>query len=132
MVEISEKIDYAKSKTAIKLEKGMSLNEKFQQTKQPLESSDEKNTLNQIKYVLTETALNTTAHAIPNIIRSKLLVLKLLWFISLLISSGGCAYLMYRTIASYLEFEVVTKISINREIPSLFPTVTICENLSVF
>ena len=45
---------------------------------------------------------------------------------SFLASTAGCAYLLYLSVISYLSYNVVTKISVYDELPSQFPTVTIC------
>jgi hypothetical protein len=79
-----------------------------------------------IKMVAKEACLNSTSHGIPNIVRSQMFFLKVLWFIMLVASSGGCLYLVLKAIASYLDYDVVTKISVNAEIPALFPVITIC------
>ena len=51
--------------------------------------------------------------------------------IAFLTSSGFCAYVVYQSIANYLQYNVVTKITVTKENPILFPTVTIC-NLNPF
>jgi hypothetical protein len=92
-------------------------------------ASSEKRTstkFDMIKMVAKEACLNSTSHGIPNIVRSQMFFLKFLWFIMLLASSGGCLYLVLKAIASYLDYDVVTKISVNAEIPALFPVVTVC------
>ena len=51
--------------------------------------------------------------------------------IAFLTSSGFCAYVIYQSIANYLQYNVVTKITVTKENPIIFPTVTIC-NLNPF
>ena len=79
-----------------------------------------------IKHVIKETAEFSTSHGIPNIVRSQSYFLKIMWLLCFLVSSGGCAYLVYRSISNYLEFEVVTKINVLSEVPSPFPSISIC------
>ncbi len=49
----------------------------------------------------------------------------------ILVSSGGCGYLVYQSISNYLNYEVVTQIQKFNSIPSPFPTITIC-NINPF
>ncbi len=49
-----------------------------------------------------------------------------MWFVFFIISSVGCSYLVYQSIANYLNFEIVTKIHKFNSLPSPFPTITIC------
>ena len=73
-----------------------------------------------------ELFVETTSHGIPHIIRSKSLLIKLVWLIFFLISTGLCAYLISESVSDYLKFEVTTKTRIlfDQKVP--FPTVNIC------
>ena len=68
----------------------------------------------------------STIHAIPNIFRSKIIFVKAIWFLSLIISTGFCSYMVVKSIQNYLEFNVVTKITVVDENPIVFPTISIC------
>jgi hypothetical protein len=79
-----------------------------------------------LKSALKDWILSSTSHGLPNLFRTKRTILKIIWAISILLSSGCCAYMVNRTISSYLEFDVVSKFSVINEIPSMFPTLTFC------
>ena len=71
---------------------------------------------------------SSTSHGLPNIARTDSKILKLLWTLSFLGSSAGCAYLLYLSVSGYLNYDVVTKITVYDELPSQFPTITICNS----
>jgi hypothetical protein len=54
------------------------------------------------------------------------LVLKILWSVCLLAATGVCSFLIYKSIASYLDYDVVTTLNVIADTPSLFPVITIC------
>ena len=79
-----------------------------------------------------ETLEGSSIHAIPNIIRNEHYLIKIVWFICFLISSGWCAYFIHESIADYLNYDVVvTKIDIKYETKWKFPIISIC-NLNLF
>jgi hypothetical protein len=47
-------------------------------------------------------------------------------FVCFLLSISVCAFMAYNSIRDYLEFDVITQIKVSEEMPTLFPTVTIC------
>lgn len=96
-----------------------------------MEKKSEKSKNAKIKEILKETALSSTSHGIPNIVRSTSLLLKLMWATCLIVSTGLCSYLVVKSIMNYFEYEVVTKINVIYENPAPFPTVTFC-NLRPF
>jgi hypothetical protein len=96
-----------------------------------MEKNSEKEKLAKIKEILKETALSSTSHGIPNIVRSTSSILKVIWMACFIASTGFCSYLVVKSIMSYLDREVVTKISVIYENPSTFPTITLC-NLRPF
>ena len=79
-----------------------------------------------LKECLEEAALSKTAHGFEKIISHKKFSLKLIWILLLLASVGVCIYFVVKSVADYLDYEVVTKIQSFYELPVLFPTVTIC------
>lgn len=83
-----------------------------------------------ILQILRDACLVSTIHAIPNIIRTNRILIKLMWSICLLVSIGYCFFLVFQSISNYFEYEVVTKISVVHEIPTLFPAVSICNSNS--
>jgi pantothenate kinase len=82
--------------------------------------------LSQIKAKVLDIAGNSTSHGIPNIVKSNSTFFKLLWLICFLISTGGCAYLVYRNVSNYFEFEVVTKITVVPQSQTDFFAVSFC------
>ncbi len=89
-----------------------------------LKKRDQKKT--QILNLISNTFENSSIHAIPNIVRNESYLIKIIWIIFLLGSTGYCAYLVYQSVMNYLSFDVV---SLNRIYPKKevqFPTVTIC------
>ena len=84
-----------------------------------------------IKSKILEWAGMTTSHGYPNIFRSNLREIRIMWLIFTMIATGLCAYMIVRSVLDYLNFEINTKIVIDKEIPSEFPTITIC-NLNPF
>ena len=60
-----------------------------------------------------------------NILRHRIVFFKALWFVAFLISSCFCGYLIFLSVQSFLDFEVVSKISVNNELPAVFPKVII-------
>lgn len=81
-----------------------------------------------IKYkkLFKESALNSTSHSIPKIIRTEIIIIKILWFILTLIGVGASAYVIVKAIMDFCKRDVVTKVRIIHEDFPLFPTVTIC------
>jgi hypothetical protein len=73
-----------------------------------------------------ETFSQSTAHGIPNIINNSNLVTKLIWLLSVLISTCALIWFLCNTILDYFEYPVVTSINTNYESPTEFPTITIC------
>ena len=84
-----------------------------------------------IKRALEEIGTSSTSHGLPNIIKSEGVFFKLFWSFFLIISSTYCFYSIAKSINSYLDWEVVTKIDVITEIPTQFPAVTFC-NLDLF
>ena len=69
---------------------------------------------------------NSTIHAIPQLIRTDFQLIRILWTISFVASSGLCGYFIFDGIKSYLEYEVITKIEFENDIPAVFPSIIIC------
>jgi hypothetical protein len=85
-----------------------------------------KDTEETAKEIFLKWSETLTIHSIPNIFRTKHIIIKLIWIGAFLISSGLCGYLVYSSINNYLEFNVVTTIKVVRETPIIFPSITIC------
>ena len=87
------------------------------------ESKDESLTFGHLFFTWVD---SFTMHAIPNIFRTKHSFIKLMWILCFLTSSGLCAFTVYQNINNYFQFNVVTTTRLHREIPMIFPTITIC------
>ena len=87
--------------------------------------------IDSLKYIFLKWVDSLTLHGIPNLIRTKHTIMKILWAIAFIISSGLCAYMTYSGVTNYFQYDVVTKIKTIEENPIYFPTVTIC-NINPF
>jgi hypothetical protein len=85
----------------------------------------------ELKKVLKETAVVSTAHFVPKIFRKNHLLVRLFWIVLALTSICACLYFIYRALSDYYSFDVVTKIRVITERNPEFPTVTFC-NLDPF
>ena len=77
-------------------------------------------------YILKKFLLETTSHGLPNIIRAKHFALKIMWTIFVLLATLASIYMVKNAIRNFLQFEVVTKITMQKEFKTKFPTITIC------
>ncbi len=69
----------------------------------------------------------TSFHAVPHIAASKNNVIKIIWLIFLLISTGFCGYLLISESVRFFSFNVNTVVQITRDSAAKFPAVTICQ-----
>lgn len=72
----------------------------------------------------------TTCHAIPNIVSTDKIIIKILWIICLIVFSFLALLFVRITILQYLSFPVDTEIEIVRAKEVEFPTLTFC-NLQI-
>ena len=79
-----------------------------------------------IKSCIKEWLLCTSTHGLPNIARHDRVLIKIIWAICFCVSTGVCSFLVMRSINSYLDFDVFSKYDVIYETPTVFPTVTIC------
>jgi len=68
----------------------------------------------------------TTGHGCPNVVRTKYWPVRIMWIFLVFVALGASGYMVYRAIVAYLKYDVTTQISTVKEIPTQFPTVTIC------
>ncbi len=80
----------------------------------------------EIKQRLTKILLHSSAHGIPNIVRSRNLFTTLMWSICLLLSIGFCSYYIITIIIDYFKYSTVTNIEVIRERQSQFPAISFC------
>lgn len=76
--------------------------------------------------VLKDAGLSSTSHGLPRILKSKNIFFKFMWTFFMTTSCSACCYLITTSIMNFLKWQVVTKIDIVTEIPSIFPTISIC------
>jgi hypothetical protein len=69
-----------------------------------------------------------TMHGLPNVFRARNAFMKITWFTLFLASTGVCTWLTVKAILDYLNYEVVTKIRVQSEIPVQLPAITICNS----
>ena len=74
-----------------------------------------------MKQVLREQKIVSTSHDLPNAIRNQHIPMKTMWFISFILSTALCSYLIIQTIMEYLEFDVITKVRIVGDTEAEFP-----------
>lgn len=72
--------------------------------------------------------VSSTAHGIPNILRTRRLFHKIMWIISTLASVGVCIWFILSSISDYLQYSVVTTIESVYEQPAMYPTVSLCSD----
>ena len=85
----------------------------------------------EISEIIAESATDSTTHAIPHMFKRENPLLKAFWFICFLGATGVCAWMISLSITDYLNYETVSKTETIVEIPSKFPTVSIC-NMNAF
>jgi amiloride-sensitive sodium channel subunit alpha/amiloride-sensitive sodium channel subunit gamma len=79
-----------------------------------------------IKSNVLQIGMISSANGIPNALNTKHKIIKYMWIVFFLISTGACAYSIIKSFQQYFQFDVVTKVRIINEIPSTFPKITIC------
>lgn len=80
----------------------------------------------QIKEKFINFSLATTCHGYPNIFKTDILVVKVIWVVCCLASASSCIWMIARSVEIYLEFGVTTTIRVVDQTPMTFPTVTVC------
>ena len=81
------------------------------------------------KNLIKETLYNSTAQAIIKILVTKNVSLKLFILFYLVLATGLSSYLIIESTLSYLNYQVYTTSTLIHEMPSQFPTITICNRL---
>ena len=80
-----------------------------------------KEILNSIK----ETCESSSIHAIPNITKNKYYSIKLVWLVCFLISTAFCGYSIFNSLVDYFQYNVVTKMVVEKANKLIFPIITI-------
>jgi hypothetical protein len=84
-----------------------------------------------IKGRLEDWSKSLTAHGFSNIFLAKRKPIKILWILSLMSSIMYCIYNIYSEIRGYLKYDHSTHLETVVEMPTLFPTISIC-NINPF
>ena len=79
---------------------------------------------------LRELILSSSFHGFVKIVKTKYIFLKVIWGFFVLISIMSCSYLIIKNIIYYLDYNVVTNINVIYEIPTQFPSVSLCQQNS--
>ena len=82
--------------------------------------------LKELKKIFVKWADETTIHGIPNILHSKSLIVRLIWIIIFLACLGLLSWQIAVSLINYLSFNVVINYNLIHEVPTIFPTVDIC------
>jgi hypothetical protein len=69
---------------------------------------------------------SSTTHGLPNLFKTGNKYVRLMWIVCLLASSALCFFLIAKSISEYLQYQVVTQISVIYQVPMEFPSVSIC------
>ena len=80
----------------------------------------------EILHLTKETLESSSIHAIPNITRNKFYVVKSIWIVCFIVSSGWCAFFMMRSLNDFFSYDVTSLYEINYVNKIEFPIVTIC------
>ncbi len=100
--------------------------------------NQENSKLNKIKKLTLDLLELSTIQGVPNLIRSKRILLKIMWLICLLASIALCSFFMSETIIEFLSYPTITTVTNEYDSVTDFPIVTICNtnnsyfNFSVF
>ena len=73
-----------------------------------------------------DTLESSSIHAIPNIVRNKFYLIKIMWLLCFLTSTGACGWFMYKSISEYLKYDVVSNVKIEYVNRLEFPVVSVC------
>ena len=89
-----------------------------------------KSRLSEVKKEFKNWSLHIQMDCYPKIFRTDYLVAQVTWSAILLVFTGFTASLVIFNIVNYYAYEVVTKIEAFHQVPTEFPTVTICDSNS--
>lgn len=98
-------------------------------SKQQLQNKSEKLkffNLKEIKEIVYTTALDSTGHGILHMFKRENRAIKFIWVFCFLVSAGWMIFMITATIQTYLRWDTVIKTETILEIPSKFPSISIC------
>ena len=82
--------------------------------------------MNESRLLLVELASSSTIHGVANIVKTKHLLIKLIWLFSIIVSFGICCFYTTQSINEYLEYNTMTDTKTFYQNPTEFPAVTFC------
>ncbi len=82
--------------------------------------------LKKIRERIFELLIQSTAHGIPNMLRTNSCLLRSLWLIFFIISTCICLYFTVKSFQDYFEYSTVTSIKVIDEKFPQFPAISIC------
>ena len=88
-------------------------------------------TENNLKSLSQQRLESSSFIALPNSYKAKHVLIKVIWILLTMFSSGWCGWFMFRSISDYLSYDVITKTNIKYLPKMIFPMVTLC-NLNLF
>jgi len=80
----------------------------------------------EIKKIINEYVSQSSIHGISNVFKAKRFFFMVLWTIVTLASTIYCIFLITKSISSYMEYEVISRIDDWYKSPLDFPAVTFC------
>ena len=104
----------------------LNLKETTTSTRKKMNEFNLKENRTSVLNILKEQLSNTTAHGLPNIVRSKYYLIKIVWSVVFLGSVSLCAYLIIQSISEYFQYDVNSKIRLIKEFPLKFPGIRVC------
>ncbi len=79
-----------------------------------------------IRRVIRQTLIESTCHGLPKFAMSKSFVIKYTWLLTAFVFTGICSYFIIEEVFSYFSYQVNSHTKKFYEMPTVFPTVTIC------
>ena len=76
--------------------------------------------------IVIQTVSNSSIHGLPNIIKSKSIISKLVWAMFFCISFVSCGYLINKKVKEYYTYPIISNMNKITEINKDFPAVTLC------
>ena len=104
---------------------------KINRLKSGKEKEKKRSTSKDLLKIVRDWAEVSTAHGIPNYVRTDIVLLRVFWTLAFLLSCGYCFFLIITMVLSYFTYGVNTSSQLVIESPTNFPAVDIC-NLTPF
>ena len=78
------------------------------------------------KQALIDWSLTCTFHCYPKVFLYENKLVKCVWLVLFILLVGFTGYLLINILNDYFDYEVVSKIQVVNEVPTVFPAVTVC------